>query len=102
MSSRNPHLIWITVFVAMIAVAAGLVGCATSGQAVAIPLPRVTPFGHDPIQRMTYLDAFRDGYLAAKGMAGPSVQIVPGRDPLPYELGYRAGVSAAREPQREQ
>ncbi len=99
MRSRNLWVLGKTVAMAALALAT-LAGCSTPHQSVSVPLPRSTPFDQDPLARMTYLNAFRDGYLAARGAASvPSVETVNRPDRFPYEQGYRAGASAARASQ---
>jgi hypothetical protein len=72
------------------------IGCSTSKQTMAIPFPTSTPFDQSALGRTTYLEAFRDGYVAVKRGLGPPVQVVSRLDAFAYELGYRAGVAAAR------
>lgn len=98
MRSRPTRPLRKAIGLTMIAVLTVL-GCATPRQSVDIPLPRTTPFDNSPLARMTYLDAFRDGYLAARSTTHPSIQVVQSPNRFAYELGFRAGASAARESQ---
>jgi hypothetical protein len=88
-----------TVVVLGIIALATLMGCTTPQHSVDIPYPRTTPFDQDSMARMTYLDAFRDGYIAGRGATLGTIESLHRPYPLAYEMGFRAGASAARPPQ---
>jgi hypothetical protein len=65
----------------------------------AIELPTTTPFDVHPFARQVYLDAYKEGYQSAKRGG----EITPRYERGPYafarELGWRAGASAANNPE---
>jgi hypothetical protein len=60
-----------------------------------VPVPAVTPFDSNQLERQIYLDSYKDGYRSAKHGGEFTPQYRRGPFPLARELGWQAGAAAA-------
>jgi hypothetical protein len=80
----------------LVVLVAGILAACSSVQRESVPLPLATPFDRNEFARSAYLEAFADGYRAAKSDSSYRPMYPRGPYPFARQLGWRAGVAAAR------